>query len=190
MTAEPIWLPDPDQTPRPQIADFTDFANHRTGQTMAGFDELWQWSVNDLDGFWGAVWDFFDVIADEPYAEVLADRSMPGADWFPGTRLNYAEHALRAGLDDKLADEPAVITITEDGKRTEITWRELRRQVGSVAAWLRAQGVEQGDRVVGYLPNTHHTLIAFLASASLGAIWSACAQMAPMDAEARKAMRV
>jgi hypothetical protein len=66
LTAEPIWLPDPDQTPRPQIADFTDFANQRTGQAMAGFDDLWQWSVDDLDGFWGAVWDFFDVIADEP----------------------------------------------------------------------------------------------------------------------------
>ncbi|SMX85047.1 acetoacetate--CoA ligase [Brevibacterium aurantiacum] len=176
MTAEPIWLPDPDQTPRPQIADFIDFANQRTGQAMAGFDDLWQWSVSDLDGFWGAVWDFFDVIADEPYTEVLADRSMPGATWFPGTRLNYAEHALRAGLDDALADEPAIITIKESGERTEITWRELRRQVGTLAAWLRGQGVEQGDRVVGYLPNTHHTLIAFLASASLGAIWSACAQ--------------
>ena len=143
---------------------------------MAGYDDLWKWSVSDLDGFWGAVWDFFDVIADEPYTEVLADRSMPGATWFPGTRLNYAEHALRAGLDDTLADEPAIITIKESGERHETTWRELRRQVGSVAAWLREQGVEQGDRVVGYLPNTHHTLIAFLATASVGAIWSACAQ--------------
>ncbi|PCC18673.1 acetoacetate--CoA ligase [Brevibacterium aurantiacum] len=176
MTAEPIWLPDPDQTPRPQIADFIDFANKRTDQTMADYDDLWNWSVSDLDGFWGAVWDFFDVIADEPYTEVLADRSMPGATWFPGTRLNYAEHALRAGLDDTLADEPAIITIKESGERTETTWRELRRQVGSVAAWLREQGVGQGDRVVGYLPNTHHTLIAFLATASVGAIWSACAQ--------------
>lgn len=101
---------------------------------------------------------------------------MPGATWFPGTHLNYAEHALRAGLDDKLADQPAIITITEDGRRSETTWRELHRQVGSVAAWLCSLGVGQGDRVVGYLPNTHHTLIAFLATASIGAIWSACAQ--------------
>ena len=100
----------------------------------------------------------------------------PAPPGSPAPALNYAEHALRAALDDDLADEPAIITVTEDGNRIEITWRELRRQVGSVAAWLRGQGVGQGDRVVGYLPNTHHTLIAFLASASLGAIWSACAQ--------------
>ncbi|WP_413336749.1 acetoacetate--CoA ligase [Brevibacterium sp. GP-SGM9] len=137
---------------------------------------MWRWSVEDLDGFWGAIWDFFDVIADEPYTEVLADRTMPGASWFPGSHLNYAEHALRAALDDDLADQPAIITITEDGRRSETTWHELRRQVGSVAAWLRDLGVGQGDRVVGYLPNTHHTLIAFLATASIGAIWSACAQ--------------
>ncbi|MDN5911022.1 MAG: acetoacetate--CoA ligase, partial [Brevibacterium sp.] len=176
MTTEPIWCPNPDQTPQPQIHAFTEFANTRSGRNMVSYDDLWQWSVKDLEGFWGAVWDFFDVIADEPFTEVLTDRSMPGATWFPGTRVNYAEHALRAALDDNLADEPAIITITEDGNRSETTWRELRRQVGSVAAWLRSQGVGQGDRVVGYLPNTHHTLIAFLASASLGAVWSACAQ--------------
>ena len=176
MTAEPIWRPNPDQTPRPQIHDFTEFANKRTGQDMVSYEDLWRWSVDDLDGFWGAVWDFFAVIADEPYTEVLADQSMPGARWFPGTRLNYAEHALRAALGDRLADEVAVITVAEDGDRIELTWRELRRQVGSVAAWLRGRGVGQGDRVAGYLPNTHHTLVAFLASASIGAIWSACAQ--------------
>lgn len=176
MTPEPIWSPNSDQMPRPQIHAFTELANQRTGQNMVSYDDLWRWSVSDLDGFWGAVWDFFGVIADEPYTEVLAGRSMPGAEWFPGTRVNYAEHALRAALDERLVDEPAIITITEDGNRTEVTWRELRRQVGSVSAWLRGQGVEQGDRVVGYLPNTHHTLVAFLASASIGAIWSACAQ--------------
>ncbi|SMY04332.1 acetoacetyl-CoA synthetase [Brevibacterium aurantiacum] len=176
MTTEQIWRPNPAQTQRPQILDFIDFANQRSVQGMVSYDDLWRWSVDDLDGFWGAVWDFFDVIADEPYTEVLADRSMPGATWFPGARLNYAEHALRAGLKDTRADEPAIITIKESGERTEITWRELRRQAGSVAGWLRAQGVGQGDRVVGYLPNTHHTLIAFLATASVGAIWSACAQ--------------
>ncbi|SMY00807.1 acetoacetate--CoA ligase [Brevibacterium antiquum] len=176
MTAEPIWRPNPDQTPRPQIHAFTEFANQRTGRDMVSYDDLWRWSVSDLDGFWGAVWDFFDVIADEPYTKVLANRSMPGAEWFPGTRVNYAEHALRAALDERLVDEPAIITVTEGGNRFEVTWRELRRQVGSVAAWMREHGVQQGDRVVGYLPNTHHTLVAFLASASIGAIWSACAQ--------------
>ena len=176
MTTEPIWRPNPDQTPRPQIQAFTELANQRTGQGMVSYDDLWRWSVNDLDGFWGAVWDFFDVISDEPYTDVLADRSMPGAHWFPGTHVNYAEHALRAALDERRVDEPAIITVTEDDNRSEVTWRELRRQVGSVAAWLRERGVEQGDRVVGYLPNTHHTLVAFLASASIGAIWSACAQ--------------
>src|SRR5699024_4454121 len=143
---------------------------------MVSYEDLWRWSVKDLDGFWGAVWDFFDVIADEPYTEVLSDRSMPGAQWFPGTHLNYAEHALRAAFDDKLVDEPAVITVTDDGDRIEVTWRELRGQVGSVAAWLGGRGFGQADRVVGYLPNTHHTLVAFFASASIGAFWSSGAQ--------------
>ncbi|MGO1909798.1 MAG: acetyl-coenzyme A synthetase N-terminal domain-containing protein, partial [Brevibacterium linens] len=119
MTTEQIWRPNPAQTQRPQILDFIDFANQRSVQGMVSYDDLWRWSVDDLDGFWGAVWDFFDVIADEPYTEVLADRSMPGATWFPGARLNYAEHALRAGLKDTLADEPAIITIKESGERTE-----------------------------------------------------------------------
>ncbi|MDN5896286.1 MAG: hypothetical protein L0H93_19975, partial [Nocardioides sp.] len=113
MSTEPIWSPNSDQRPSPQIHAFTELANQRTGQNMVSYNDLWRWSVNDLDGFWGAVWDFFDVIADEPYTEVLADRSMPGAEWFPGTHVNYAEHALRAALDERLVDEPAIITITE-----------------------------------------------------------------------------
>lgn len=176
MSDEPIWLPDPEQASQAQIREFTDFINERTGSDLRTYNDLHRWSVSDLDGFWGAIWDFFDVVADEPYTQVLEDDSLPGAVWFPGTCVNYAEHALRTGLDEQLADEPAIISIAEDGDRREITWRQLRGQVGAVAAWLSDQGVEQGDRVVGYLPNSHHTIVAFLASASIGAIWSACGE--------------
>jgi acetoacetyl-CoA synthetase len=97
---------------------------------------------------------------------------MPGARWFPGTRLNYAEHALRHGQDDTVA----VTALSEDGTTTRTTWAQLRGQVAALARWLRETGVRRGDRVVGYLPNTTPALIAFLATASVGAIWSACAQ--------------
>ena len=101
---------------------------------------------------------------------------MPGARWFPGTRLNYAEHALRSGTEPGRADAVAVTAIGEDGATTTTTWAELRAQVAAFAGWLRATGVQPGDRVVGYLPNTTPTLVAFLASASIGAVWAACGQ--------------
>lgn len=118
------------------------------------------------------MWDFFDFIADGDCGQVLADATMPGARWFPGTRLNYAEYALRQGD----SPEAAVISIAEDGTTTEISWTQLRQQVAAFAAWLRRQGVGVGDRVVGYLPNTFHGVIAFLATAGIGAVWSACGQ--------------
>ncbi|MGB6243595.1 AMP-binding protein, partial [Gordonia sp. (in: high G+C Gram-positive bacteria)] len=173
---DPIWRPDPGQVPYSRIAEFTDFVAARTGTTYRSYTELWQWSVDDLEGFWAAVWDYFDVVSGEPYRQVLADRTMPGASWFPGATLNYAEHALRAGTDEALADRPALITVGEHGTTGQVTWRELRRQVGAAADWLRAQGVRRGDRVAGYLPNTEHAVVAFLAAASIGAVWAACAQ--------------
>jgi acetoacetyl-CoA synthetase len=146
-----------------------------TGRTQVEFGtylDLQRWSVGHLEQFWGAVWDFFDIQADGSHDEVLADAAMPGARWFPGTRLNYAEHALRHGDDDTVA----VTAVSEDGTTTRTTRAQLRAQVAALARWLRDTGVQRGDRVVGYLSNTTPTLIAFLATASVGAIWSACAQ--------------
>ena len=148
----------------------------RTGRSFGSYADLWAWSVEHLEQFWATVWDFFDIVADGTPHTVLADATMPGARWFPGTRLNYAEHALRSGTEPGRADAVAVTAIDEDGATTTTTWAELRAQVAAFAGWLRATGVRPGDRVVGYLPNTTPTLVAFLASASIGAVWAACGQ--------------
>ncbi|WP_420309185.1 acetoacetate--CoA ligase [Streptomyces sp. YS-B37] len=167
----PVWEPDPIEAKAARITEFAEFAARRTGVTHPDYTALWEWSVEDLPGFWSAVWDYFGILSGTPYDEVVDETPMPGTRWFPGTRVNYAEHALRADLPG-----PAIISVNEDGSEVRTSWSELRRQVGSVAAWLREQGVTAGDRVVGYLPNTTHAVVAFLATASIGAVWSACGQ--------------
>jgi acetoacetyl-CoA synthetase len=140
------------------------------GLTFGDYDALWQWSVDDLDGFWAAIWDFFEVQADGDRSTVLASREMPGARWFPDTRLNYAEHVF-AGKDD---GETAILHASELRELGELSWGELRDRVAACAAALRGLGVERGDRVVAYLPNIPEAIVAFLASASIGAVWSSC----------------
>src|SRR5687768_7531124 len=132
------------------------------------YDELWRWSVEDLEGFWASIWEFFEVGSD--YERVLADRSMPGARWFPGARVNYAEHTFR-GKDDAAL---AIVHASELRDQAEVTWGELRTQVGRIAAGLRALGVGPDDRVAAYMPNIPEAIAAFLATASLGAVWSSC----------------
>ena len=170
----PIWRPDRDAAADSAIARFGRFVADRTGAEFDGYLDLWRWSVDHLPEFWTAVWDFYGLQADGDRQVALADAAMPGARWFPGTRLNYAEHALRRRPgDDNLV---AVTAVREDGTTIGTTWGELRAQVAAFAHWLRGAGVGRGDRVVGYLPDSTPTLVAFLATASLGAIWSACAQ--------------
>jgi len=172
----PIWRPDPAVAASSAIAEFGRFVTGRTGVEFGEYLDLWRWSADHLEEFWTALWDFFGIEADGSHAVALDESAavMPGARWFPGTRLNYAEHALRRRPGDD--DIVAVTTVSEDGTTVHTTWAELRAQVAALAQWLRDAGVEHGDRVVGYLPDTTPTLVAFLATASVGAIWSACAQ--------------
>ncbi|MGW1028498.1 acetoacetate--CoA ligase [Streptomyces sp. NPDC002577] len=172
--ADPFWTPDPESAAGGRIADFGRWAaRHRGAEAdLTDYAALHRWSVTDLEGFWGAIWEYFDIDADTPYERVLAEETMPGARWFPGATLNYAHHALR----NLANDAPAILALDETGAGYEVTGKRLRAQVASVAATLRDLGVGQGDRVVGYLPNTPHTIIAFLATASLGAVWSVCGQ--------------
>ncbi len=142
------------------------------GHTLRSYDELWQWSVDDLEGFWSSIWDFFGIRAHTPYDRVLETPTMPGARWFSGSRLNYAEHLL-GGEDD--ADRTAVVARSQTRPPIELTFGELRELAGRVRAGLQRLGVQPGDRVVAYLPNIPETLAAFIATASLGAIWAACA---------------
>jgi acetoacetyl-CoA synthetase len=140
------------------------------GLRLDGYDELWRWSVEELEAFWDSIWDFFDVQADGERGAVLSDRAMPGARWFPGTRLNYAEHVFAGKADE----ETAILHSSELRAVDELSWGELRRRVAGVAAGLRGIGVGEGDRVVAYLPNIPEAIVAFLATASIGAIWSSC----------------
>jgi acetoacetyl-CoA synthetase len=161
-----LWEPSPE---RIENATLTRFARW-LGKGDLSYGELWQWSVDDVEGFWGAVWEFFDVQASAPYERVLGSRGMPGAQWFVGARLNYAEHVFRG-------KDPAVVAIratSEDQPLVEVTWRELRELTARIAAGLRAQGVGPGDRVVAYLPDGVEAVAGVLACASVGAVWSSC----------------
>ncbi|MFB7745916.1 acetoacetate--CoA ligase [Streptomyces sp. NPDC056132] len=172
----PLWQPDSERIAAARITRFQAWAAERYGAPAeGGYPALHRWSVAELDAFWRAVADWFDIRFSSPYTAVLADRTMPGAQWFPGAALNYAEHALRTAEDPARAHDPALVHVDETHEPAETSWSELRRQVGSLAAELRALGVRPGDRVSGYLPNVPQAVIAFLASAAVGAVWTSCA---------------
>ncbi|GAA3125345.1 acetoacetate--CoA ligase [Streptomyces rectiviolaceus] len=172
----PLWQPDQERIAAAQITRFQAWAaEHHGAPADGGYAALHRWSVDELDTFWQAVTDWFDVRFSTPWTRVLGDRSMPGAEWFPGATLNYAEHALRAAEDPTRADDPALLHVDETHEPTAVTWGELRRQVGSLAAELRTLGVRPGDRVSGYVPNIPQAVVALLATAAVGAVWTSCA---------------
>ncbi|HVC88203.1 MAG TPA: acetoacetate--CoA ligase [Gaiellaceae bacterium] len=167
-----LWTPPPNVRETTEVGRYLAWLESERGLSFADYGELQRWSVDDLEGFWSSIWEFFDVKAHAPYDRVLASEAMPGATWFPGARLNFAEHLL--GSDDNLT-EVAVISYSQTRERGELTFAELREQVARARAGLQRLGVGPGDRVVAYLPNIPETLVAFAATASLGAIWASCA---------------
>lgn len=172
----PLWQPDADRIAAARVTRFQTWAaEHHGAPADGGYAALHRWSVDELETFWGAVAEWFDIRFATPYSRVLADRSMPGAQWFPGATLNYAEHALRSADDPERAHEPALLHVDETHDPTPTSWTELRRQVGALAAELRALGVRPGDRVSGYLPNIPEAVTALLATAAVGAVWTSCA---------------
>ena len=168
--AELLWEPSAKLVERARLTEYMRWLEAERGLRFDGYDDLWRWSVDDLDGFWGSIWDFFGVQADGDRSTVLASRDMPGARWFPDTSLNYAEHVF-AGTDDA---ETAILHASELRELDELSWGELRAQVAAIAAGLRGLGVGPGDRVAAYMPNIPEAIVAFLATASIGAIWSSC----------------
>jgi acetoacetyl-CoA synthetase len=164
------WEPTDEDIAGARVTDFGRFVGRRTEKPFPDYQSLWQWSVEDPAAFWAAVWDYFEL-GDRP-DEVLADAQMPGARWFPGTQLNYVDQIVRNARSDR----PAILYVSEDGPVTELHWDELIARTAAFAEKLRSLGVTAGDRVVGYLPNIPEAIIAFLATASIGAIWSACGQ--------------
>ena len=166
-----IWAPPGDVLERSRVGRFMAWLGKHRDVELTTHDELWRWSVTDLEGFWSAVWEYFGVISRAPYACVLENRTMPGTTWFPGARINYAEHAL--GTDDP--GRVAVLGRSQTRPDIDLTFGQLRDQVARARAVLAGLGVGRGDRVAGYLPNIPEALVAFLATASLGAIWASCA---------------
>ncbi|GAA6198815.1 acetoacetate--CoA ligase [Aquicoccus sp. SU-CL01552] len=175
MSAErPIlWTPGKDRIEGSRMAEFMRWLDEKRGLTFETYNDLWDWSVTDLDAFWLAIWDFFDIPASRRCDTMLAERKMPGAVWCPGGRMNFAEVMLRPSQTRPEAE--AVVVRSETFGDSRLSGAELSAQVASVAARFRAMGVTQGDRVVAILPNTETALIACLATASIGAIWSLCA---------------
>ena len=166
-----LWQPTLAQTDATQLAAYQRWLDTTYGLRFDSYAALWQWSVDDIERFWQTIWDFFDMQAEGSRDPVLATHAMPGAVWYPNARLNYAEHIFRNATDAR----PALIARSEDAGTREVSWAQLRRDTGALAAKMRQQGVVAGDRVASYLPNRAETVIAFLACASIGAIWSSCA---------------
>jgi len=165
-----LWEAGEDVKREANITRYMQWLKSEKGLNFETREELWQWSVNNLEDFWASLWDYFHIKASSPYSAVLSERKMPGAKWFPGAKLNYAEHVFRNATSNR----PAVLFRSERHHLVEVSWSELQQKVGSVAQALKAMGVKSGDRVVAYMPNIPETLIAFLACASIGATWSSC----------------
>jgi len=192
-SATPLWRPSSQWLERAEMTRFERYAGERAGRTFAGYEELWEWSVSDVEAFWAAIWDYCGVRASKPYERVLDSRVMPGTRWFAGAELNYAENLLTGRRSSDLRpigdqmrsphrpashadmDAIAVLHASELRELGSLSWGELTVQVAAVAAGLRALGVARGDRVVAYMPNIPETLIVFLASASIGAVFSSAA---------------
>ena len=170
MTPPVLWTPDAERISRSAITRYAERLAAVHGLETDDYQDLWRWSVTEIDSFWASIWQHFGVRASEPYERVLGSRAMPGAEWFPGARLNYAEHVFR----DRDAGAVAIRHASELRPLTETSWGELHDATRALAAGLRSLGVGTGDRVVAYLPNIVEAVVAFHACASLGAVWSSC----------------
>ncbi len=169
MQPEVLWQPSPDIRRRARIGRYLDLLETRHGLRFATYADLWRWSVADLDSFWRTVWEFSDIEPAPPDGPAAVG-AMPEAHWFPDASVNYARQMLRPTLDGV-----AIVARSQTREPVELTFAELREQVARAATGLRRLGVQRGDRVAAYLPNTPEALVAMLATAALGAVWSSCA---------------
>lgn len=161
--------------PVPQMTLYRNWLARERGLTFADYESMRRWSVSDLEGFWESIWSYHNMTSPTPWTRALTKEAMPGAVWFEGAQVNYARQVLRHVVEAENADQLAIIAENELGDVRELSWRDLRRQIASMALTLRSLGVEHGDRVVAYLPNGPEAVVAMLACASLGAVWSICA---------------
>ena len=164
---------------RPQISLYQDWLREQRGLSFETYDDLWRWSTGDLTAFWQSIWDYFELRSPTPHTQVSNGAAMPDTQWFTGAQFNYAHQVFRHADAAHAAGQPAIISHNERSLGTaparHMSWPELRRQVASLALHLQAQGVQPGDRVAAYLPNTPEAMVAFLATVSIGGVWSICA---------------
>ena len=165
-----LWEPTEKMKQQANLTKYMTWLGNEKGLHFEETEELWEWSVTNLEEFWASIWEYFHIKTSKPYKSILNGHTMPGAQWFSGAELNYAEHVFRNATSNR----PALVFQSETKPLTEISWEELYRKVSTVVEALRTLGVQRGDRVISYLPNIPEFAIAFLATASLGAIWSSC----------------
>ena len=167
-TGDLLWTPSPERVEQAGITAFTRWLKDTRGLELSAYRDLWQWSVTDLDAFWQAIWDYNDILSTTRPVAVLGRREMPGAQWFPGATLNYAEHVLR----NERPGEVALYFTSETTPVTPLYWDDLAPKVRTLATHLRNRGIRPGDRVASVLPNVPEAVIAMLATTSIGAIWT------------------
>jgi acetoacetyl-CoA synthetase len=167
---ELLWTPSAAQIEDANLTRFTKWLARERGLHFANYDSLWRWSVTELEEFWQAIWDYFGIESSAPHTRVLGKREMPGAEWFPGARLNYAQHVLR----NERAGTDALLFMSELTPLAGLPWESFAGHVRILATRLRELGVRPGDRVVAFMPNIPQTMIAMLATTAIGAIWACC----------------
>lgn len=163
-----LWEPDSKRIENSNINHYMEWLKSEKQLEFSDYHSLWEWSVNEIESFWESIWEYFQIEADEPYETTLTSRKMPGMRWFPEAKMNYTKHVFRNRDEQKTA----IIHTSENRPKTEVTWKQLYEDTAAFQKTLMELGVEKGDRVVAYLPNIYETVVAFLATASLGAIWS------------------
>lgn len=166
-----LWKPTKQFRDHSNMNQFMTWLKDTRGLLFQSYEELWEWSVSDIEGFWSAIWHYFQIIEKTPYETILTERKMPEAQWFLGSSLNFAEHIFR----NEQAEKAAVIYQTEIREQGELSWKGLRETAAAFAGYLIDAGIKPGDRVAAYVSNIHETVAAFLACASIGAVWSSCA---------------
>lgn len=163
-----LWEPSKKQKKASNLYAYMNWLKQQKGLGFEDYHSLWKWSVNDMESFWESQWEYFDIRAEQPYETILTTYSMPGAKWFPEATINYTEHIFR----NRDENQNAIIHASENREQTEVTWKQLYEDTVAVQQTLKQIGITKGDRLVAYMPNIYETIVAFLATASLGAIWS------------------
>jgi acetoacetyl-CoA synthetase len=169
-TAAILWTPTEEFKKNSNLFHFLQWVNKNRSKDFTTYDDLWEWSTNNLSEFWQSIWDYFDIQADGEIESILSGTGMPHYEWFTGTRLNYAEHIFRKASNQR----PAILATSENNPVHTIGWQELENQVSSLQQFLQHLGVKAGDRIAAYMPSIPEATVAFLATNSLGAIWSSC----------------